>query len=695
MTLSADAPQQDTLLDVRDLRTHIVQSKTTVKAVDGVSFSVAPGETLGIVGESGCGKTMTALSILGLLPAGGTIAGGSIRLEGTELVGLAPSELRARRGALVGMIFQNPMTSLNPSKTIGWQVGEALRIHYKASRKVARDRAIEVLSLVGIPHPKERVDDFPHQLSGGMRQRVMIAIALACEPKLLIADEPTTALDVTIQAQILSLLDDLKERLGMGLVLVTHDLGVIAGRADRVLVMYAGRVVEEARTKELFAGMRHPYTQALLASIPRIGQDRRRVLATISGLPPDLSRESVGCRFAQRCQYSNDHCRNSDPKLVDTISGHSYACFYPVDGPLVAPKHSEVSLHKGRDLLSEGPSEALVSVEGLVKEFTLRSGILQRNMGTVHAVSSVSFEIQQGETFGIVGESGCGKTTLGRMMVGLETPTAGAVRFKGLDINSLSARELRHRRGDFQLMFQDPYSSLDPRMRIRGALAEPLSIQGVGTPKERLERISFLVKEVGLRPEVLDRYPHEFSGGQRQRIGFARALMLNPRLIVADEPVSALDVSIRSQIMNMMRRLQDAHQLTYAVISHDLSVVSYLADRVGVMYLGRIVEIGTTIQVFTSPAHPYTHGLLRSVPFPDPVSYEGISRQPAIVGELPSPVDPPSGCHFRTRCPMATDRCTEEMPLLRPIENGHEVACHFAEKVIESKTNLDLTIGSR
>ncbi|MHB8191240.1 MAG: ABC transporter ATP-binding protein [Ferrimicrobium sp.] len=675
------------LLEVSDLRTHIVQRETTVEAVDGVSFSVAAGETLGIVGESGCGKTMTALSILGLLPSGGRIAGGSIRLDGTELVGLAASELRARRGSLVGMIFQDPMTSLNPSKTIGWQVGESLRIHRNSSKKEARDRAIEVLSLVGIPRPNERVDDFPHQLSGGMRQRVMIAIALACEPKLLIADEPTTALDVTIQAQILSLLDDLKERLGMGLVLVTHDLGVIAGRADRVLVMYAGRVVEEAGTEELFTTMRHPYTQALLASIPRIGHDRSRVLASIPGLPPDLTQPPIGCRFASRCTYVSSRCLSADPKLIDSAPGHRYACFSPVDGPLGLEISSEVRLHERALATVTQEPKILVSVRGIVKEFALRSGVLQRQVGTVHAVSSVSFDIRQGETFGIVGESGCGKTTLGRMMVGLEAPTSGSIHFDGVDITTLPAKELRRRRREFQLMFQDPYSSLDPRMRIGTALREPLLVQGVGSLKERRERVLSLLRDVGLRPGSLERYPHEFSGGQRQRIGFARALVLSPGLIVADEPVSALDVSIRSQIMNMMRQLQDAYQLTYAVISHDLSVVSYLADRVGVMYLGRMVEIGATTDVFTSPAHPYTQGLLKSVPIPDPAVQRETLRKPAIVGELPSAINPPSGCRFRTRCPFVSDRCAEEVPLLRTIGSGHEVACHHFEEVLALREN--------
>ncbi len=676
---------RDLILEVRDLKTSIFQSRSVVQAVDGVSFSVAAGETVGIVGESGCGKTMTALSILGLLPQGGRIVGGSIKLAGDELVGMDREELRKRRGATVGMIFQDPLTSLNPSKTIGWQIGESLRIHRGASKSEQRDRAIELLSLVGIPRPKERVNDFPHQLSGGMRQRVMIAIALALDPRLLIADEPTTALDVTIQAQILALLDDLKDRFGMGLVLVTHDMGVIAGQADRVMVMYAGRIVEEGATEEIFSTMRHPYTQALLSSIPRIGQDRSTVLDSIPGLPPDLADPPQGCRFAPRCRYAHEECHRTDPTLQPATASHHFACISPVAGPRVE-EGDRVRL--GRRSQEEGApsSKVLVSVRDLSKEFTLRSGVMQRKVGTVHAVSSVSFDIYEGETFGIVGESGCGKTTLGRMMVGLEAPSSGALWFDGVDIASLDRKEMRRHRRDFQLMFQDPYASLDPRMRIGTSLREPLSIQKQGTTAEQNEVVRNLLHEVGLRTQVTERYPHEFSGGQRQRVGFARALVLGPRLVVADEPVSALDVSIRSQIINLMRQIQEMHNLTYAVISHDLAVVAYLADRVGVMYLGRMIEIGPTNIVFSRPAHPYTQGLLRSVPIPDPSAARRGSKDPAIVGELPSPINPPSGCHFRTRCPMATELCAREAPVLKLAEEGHQAACHYAEQVLGAAT---------
>ncbi len=678
--LSPEITTPTPVLEVTDLKTDIVQSHSVVQAVDGVSFTVNEGETLGIVGESGCGKTMTALSVLNLLPQGGRVVGGSIKLQGRELVGMDRDELRKLRGSKVGMIFQDPLTSLNPSKTIGWQIGESLFIHRKASKAEQHDRAVELLGLVGIPRPKERVDDFPHQLSGGMRQRVMIAIALAGDPKLLIADEPTTALDVTIQAQILSLLSDLKERFGMGLILVTHDLGVIAGHADRTLVMYAGRVVEQGETGAIFSAMRHPYTQALLSSIPRVGQDRAQVLDTIPGLPPDLSQSQAGCRFAPRCTEVQPVCNVTDPHLENSSGEHQFACLFPVSGPLTGLE-TRVPLRNRVASMRDGDRKVAVSIRGLTKEFAVRSGALQRKVGTVHAVSGVSFDVLEGESFGIVGESGCGKTTLGRMIVGLETPTEGSILFDNVDIASLKPKELRAHRRDFQLMFQDPYASLDPRMRIGTSLREPLAIQGIGTYKEQVEKIRDLLREVGLRSRVVERYPHEFSGGQRQRVGFARALVLDPKLIVADEPVSALDVSIRSQIINMMRQLQDSHNLTYVIISHDLAVVSYLTDRVGVMYLGRMIEVGPTQQVFSRPAHLYTQGLLKSVPIPDPTLRGLRTREPAIVGELPSPINPPSGCHFRTRCPAATEICSQDVPPLRTIDSLHEVACHHAELV--------------
>src|SRR5215471_11972675 len=679
------------VIEISDLSTHIQLSRSVVQAVGNVSLAIEPGETLGLVGESGCGKSMTGLSIMGLLPPGGHIVSGSVKLGDRELVGLPDAELRKIRGNEIAMIFQDPLTSLDPTKTIGYQVAEPVRLHREVSKTEALERAAEVLSLVGLPKPRERLKDYPHQLSGGLRQRVMIAMALSCEPKLLIADEPTTALDVTIQAQILKLLDDLKSRLGMAMLLITHDMGVIAGHADRVNVMYAGRIVETAETDELFATMHHPYTQALLASIPRLSQDASQRLLNIPGLPPDLANPPGGCRFAARCSRATDKCRSDEPPLTGQTSEHLYACWHPVDGPLDAAtsdgaKHA-VTVSKPRTAAEEqafstSPGQVLrgsplLEVRNLVKEYPVTSGaILQRKSGAVHAVSDVSFTINAGETFGLVGESGCGKTTIGKMIVALERPNSGKVLLAGREVSALRGNDLRRNRKDLQLMFQDPYSSLDPRMRVGAIIREPLAIQKMGSREDQQKRVYELLDEVGLPRNAVERYPHEFSGGQRQRIGLARALTLNPRVIVADEPVSALDVSIRAQVLNLMKRLQADHGLTYIVISHDLAVVKYMADRIGVMYLGKLVEMGSADDIYQRAAHPYTAGLIATIPVPDPEAAKA-ARGEGIQGELPSPVHPPSGCRFRTRCPYAQDLCVEQEPPLRAFGPGHVAACHF------------------
>jgi peptide/nickel transport system ATP-binding protein len=675
------------ILEITDLSTHIKLTKSVVQAVGNVHLEIAAGETLGLVGESGCGKSMTGLSIMGLLPPGGSIVSGSVKLEGRELVGLPDHELRRIRGNDVAMIFQDPLTSLDPTKTIGYQVAEPVRLHRGASKKEARDRAAEVLGLVGLPRPAERLDDYPHQLSGGLRQRVMIAMALSCEPKLLIADEPTTALDVTIQAQILALLSDLKSRLGMAMLLITHDMGVIAGHADRVNVMYAGRLVEESETVELFAHMHHPYTQALLASIPRLDQKASMRLANIPGLPPDLSRPPAGCRFAARCSRADDKCISQEPPLAGPSMEHQFSCWHPVDGPLMitiamadaasSAMTAQAQVTDREPAAGVDPGAPLLEVRHLVKEFPVTSGaVLQRKVGAVHAVSDVSFTVEHGHTFGLVGESGCGKTTIGKVAVALEKPNSGAVLLEGRDVTQMNGGDLRRYRRDLQLMFQDPYSSLDPRMRVGSIIGEPLVIQSIGTAASRRQRVYDLLDEVGLPRNSVERYPHEFSGGQRQRIGLARALTLNPKVIVADEPVSALDVSIRAQVLNLMKRLQADHGLTFVVISHDLAVVKYMADRIGVMYLGKLVELGSGEDIYQRAAHPYTAGLIATIPVPEPEVARATVRA-GIKGELPSPINPPSGCRFRTRCPFAQELCAQEEPQLRAFGPGHVAACHF------------------
>ncbi len=742
------------VLEITNLSTHIKLTKSVVQAVGNIDLHVDAGETLGVVGESGCGKSMTGLSIMDLLPPGGRVVEGSIKLVGRELVGLKGEDMRRIRGNEVAMIFQDPLTSLDPTKTIGYQVAEPVRLHRNASKEEALDRAVEVLSLVGLPRPKERLSDYPHQLSGGLRQRVMIAMALACEPKLLIADEPTTALDVTIQAQILALLRDLKDRLGMAMLLITHDMGVIAGHADRVNVMYAGRVVETTEVGKLFSEMHHPYTQALLASIPRLSQDTKKALHAIPGLPPDLSHPPEGCRFAARCPRATDKCRTDEPPLAGKTSDHLFSCWHPVDGPLTlaligtggpdaestglaaptaepgfvsdapvpefvpdapvpaaaapVPEPLSEPLSEPSDdpavtpaqgipvvsgermevtdrppapavstALANGDAPPLLELRNLVKEYPVTAGaVMQRRVAAVHAVSDVSFSVSPGTTFGLVGESGCGKTTIGKMIVALEKPNSGAVTLGGIEVSKLRGAELRKKRRDLQLMFQDPHASLDPRMRVGTIIGEPLAIQRLGSRKAQRDRVYELLGEVGLPKNSVERYPHEFSGGQRQRIGLARALTLNPRLIVADEPVSALDVSIRAQVLNLMKRLQASHGLTYVVISHDLAVVKYMAERIGVMYLGKLVEIGSGDDIYNRAAHPYTAGLIATIPVPEP-SAERAKVGAGIKGELPSPVNPPSGCRFRTRCPFAQELCAAEEPELRSFGPGHMAACHF------------------
>jgi peptide/nickel transport system ATP-binding protein len=717
---------RDIVLEVENLRTEFRLRSGTVTAVDGVSFTVQAGECVGLVGESGCGKSTTGLSIMKLLPNVGHVVGGSIRLAGRDLGPLSEREMQVVRGNDVAMIFQDPMTSLNPTWTIGDQIAEAYRLHNDVTQREALVRAREVLELVRLPRPAERLKAYPHQLSGGLRQRVMIAMALVNSPKLLVADEPTTALDVTIQAQILDLIDGLRRDFEMAVILITHDLGVIAARADRVMVMYAGKIAEGAGTEDLFGSMRHPYTEALFRSIPRFDQDRTQALFSIPGVPPDLMYPPPGCRFAPRCRNAQPRCTQEEPLLAPETSGgrpgagtehtetptlphairageHVFACFYPVDvsssdrptrqeleeearqaarsldatSALEAAQPISVVEPSPSPIASLNGREVLLRLDDIYKEFPVTAGaVLQRKIGTVKAVSGVSFDVHRGETFGLVGESGCGKTTIGWLVTALHRPTSGEIRFGGQDIASLGRRALRHTRRDLQLMFQDPYASLDPRMRVGPSIREPLNIQSIGSASDRRKRTAELLSEVGLSPKAAGLYPHEFSGGQRQRIGLARALALNPKLIVADEPVSALDVSIQAQILNLMRGLQAAHELTYIVISHDLAVVRYLADTIGVMYLGKLVEIGPANEVYERPAHPYTRGLIDAVPIPDPV----LERQRETVpvrGELPSAMDPPSGCRFRTRCPLAQDICAEVEPPLRSFGGGHRAACHF------------------
>ena len=670
------------LLSVNNLSVQFAVQKKFATAVDNFTLDVQPGECVGLVGESGCGKTTTGLAIMRLLPNNGKISGGSVLLNGVDLASLREEEMQEHRGKSVALIPQDPMSSLNPTMKIGRQIGEGLKIHEGASEAQARQRAMEVLEMVEMPRPAERLNQYPFELSGGLRQRVIIAMGLVCNPSLLIADEPTTALDVTIQAQILDILDNLRSELNMAMLLITHDMGVIAGRTDRVIVMYAGKRAEQAPTVELFNNMRHPYTQALLASMPSMENTGKHELSSIAGMPPNLAKAIVGCRFAPRCSYASDQCRREDPALQGPKE-HQFACFHPTSGP----KPLELRTDNVAALEAK-PRKELLLAQGLVKEFAIKGGVVRHKVGAIHAVSDVTFTLYEGETFGLVGESGCGKTTIGRMLVGLETLTSGEVYFDGELVTAKGHKPTRQSRRDRQMMFQDPYASLDPRMKVAQILGEPLAIQKVGSRSEQAHRVGELLSSVGLDPQVADRYPHEFSGGQRQRIGLARALALNPRLIVADEPVSALDVSVQAQILNLMKDLQRQYGMSYVMVSHDLAVVYYMADTIAVMYLGKIVEIGDAESVFRSPAHPYTQGLLDAVPIPDPVLAQA-RRRVRVSGELPSAVNPPSGCRFRTRCPNVQEICSQEEPQLRDFGEYQQAACHFP-----MKTPVNLSVHS-
>ena len=678
------------LLQINDLHTDIEIRNGVVRALSGVDLHVNPGETLGIVGESGSGKTMTALSLMGLLPQGGKVSSGSIILDGQDLTQLPLKEKRKLRGTKVGMIFQDPLTSLNPTMKIGLQVCEPLRVHEKLSKREALARAVEILKRVGMPRPEVVINNYPHQLSGGMRQRVMIAMALVCKPRILIADEPTTALDVTTQMQILDLIDELRDEYKMGVILITHDLGVVAGHTDRVAVMYAGRIVETAPTKTLFTEPKHRYTSSLMAALPERALEAGTKLFSIPGAPPSLTNLPVGCRFAARCLWATDECRAGYPDLSGDDS-HTFSCFHPVQEGDESPAVLQAKLDsdKAEDAANSTPQishEVLLDVKEASREYeSAGSGFFKRDKGVVSAVDRVSITVNKGETYGLVGESGCGKSTVGRLIAGLEPPSGGAIELDGRDLATLKGRDAVRIHRDVQMMFQDSYAAMDPRMRIDQILAEPMSIQKTGNARQIAERIMEILEQVGLTEEVLDRYPHEFSGGQLQRLGFARSLTLAPDLIVADEPVSALDVSVQAQVLNLMKDLQQELGLSYLFISHDLAVVQYMADRIGVMYLGRIVEEGPAHEVVKNPKHPYTKALIDSIPVPDP-EFKHDESAIKLTGEPPSAVNPPEGCRFRPRCPFAGEECKVQ-PMLT--DETHRVACHHPLLTLSVKEEVN------
>lgn len=678
------------VLQISDLNVRFPSEDGVVHAVRGVNLEVHSGEVLGIVGESGSGKSVTSMAVMGLLDENARVDG-SVKLHGTELLGRDDNWMSNVRGRKVAMVFQDPLSALTPVYTVGDQIMEALQVHQKMDDEQARARALELLKMVGIPNPEVRIKAFPHEFSGGMRQRVVIAMAIANNPDLIIADEPTTALDVTIQAQIIDLLEVAQRETGAAVVMITHDLGVVAGMADKVAVMYAGRVVEAGTVDEIFYQARMPYTIGLLGALPRPDQSREEMLTPVEGNPPSLMALPPGCPFAARCPIAHEECLAGEPALLPTDApGHlaacierdriaaqqlSYADIYPI------PKLRTHPL----EILPREEREQVLSVDGLVKTFPLMKGaVFKRRVGTVHAVDSIDLDIRAGETLGLVGESGCGKTTTIMSILNLKAPESGRVVVMGKDVATLNRADRKAVRQDLQVVFQDPMASLDPRTPVFDILAEPLKYNGY--PKDKIApRVRELMKLVGLEPAHANRYPRNFSGGQRQRIGIARALALEPKLLVLDEPVSALDVSIQAGVLNLLEQLRVELGLSYLFVAHDLSVVRHIATRVAVMYLGHIVEIGDVDDVFDAPQHPYTQALLSAIPVPDPVKERARDRI-VLQGDLPSPANPPSGCPFHTRCPRfkklsQTEQqvCIEQMPALLVQGADQEVACHYPQ----------------
>jgi peptide/nickel transport system ATP-binding protein len=664
------------LLSVEDLHVGFRTSRGLVEAVDGVSLRILSGETLGLVGESGSGKSALAHSLLRLLPDNAEVSG-RMTFAGQDVLSLDAAGVRRLRGRGIGMIFQDPTASLNPVRTVGAQLTESLREQDGIGHSEARRRAVELLAQVGLPDPQRQLRAYPYELSGGMCQRVMIALALAGEPRLLIADEATTALDVSVQAQILALLRDLVVERDMSMLLITHDLGVAAEVADRVAVIYSGRLAETGRSGDVFRDPEHPYTSALIGCIPRLDAPPGQPLAAIEGQAPDPLQRPPGCAFAPRCPVAIARCPTDRPSLSTREGvGHLSACWVTEDGgspvaDTVGRVKEPVAATPAPDVAQDG--SAILSARELTVRYPVRGRLLSRGPRTLVAVRGISFELSPGRTLGLVGESGSGKSSTARAALRLENGTSGKLTFGGDDLLQLKGRALRRLRPRLQMVMQDITTSLNPRFSVAEAIAEPIKAHGVVPAHERRGYIAELLQAVSLPLDVADRPARELSGGQRQRVNIARALATRPDVIVADEPTSALDVSVRAQILNLMRRLQRERGLSYLFISHDLTVIRQMSDQVAVMYLGRIVEVGERDALFASPQHPYTQALLDAVP-----TIGGPRRglRP-ISGETPSALSPPTGCPFHTRCPRAQDRCRAENPALAPVSEGQQVACFY------------------
>lgn len=685
------------ILEVKNLKTEFRVDSNLLKAVDEVSYCIHEGEIVCFVGESGCGKSITQMSVLQLIPTPpGKITGGEVIYKGINLLNYKSEseEIRKIRGGEIAYIFQEPMTSLNPVLTIGEQIIESITLHLKMNKVEARKRAIEVIRQVGIPDAEKRIDHYPHQFSGGMRQRIMIAMVLAMKPKILIADEATTALDVTTQAQILDLLRDIVKKENMALILVTHNLGVVARYAERIYVMYAGSVVETGTVNEIFKTPRHPYTIGLINAVPRLDSPKSQKLEPIDGIPPNLINKQDVCQFLPRCKFKTELCCTLPfPKLKEYENNQKAACHLDIQNEhRVTNKETSVKNFKIQP--TSKSEEVLLVVNNLKVQFGVQNGLFKKKENAIKAVDDVSFFIRKGETLGLVGESGCGKSTIARTILRLYEPTDGDIIYKDVNIARLSKRKLRPYRKEISMIFQDPFGSLNPRQSAGDIVGEPLLIHKLVKTKEEYEnRVDELFRMVGLNPNMKERFPHEFSGGQRQRISIARALASNPSLIVCDEAISALDVSIQAQIINLLEELKNKLGLSYLFIAHDLSVVRHISDRVAVMYLGRIVEMGDWKTLYDNPIHPYTKALLSAVPVPDP-DIEKMKKPLEVKGEIPSPQNRPTGCSFHNRCPFASEECKKIDPSLVPVEEGHSVACIKVNEFLSSKNYVKRGVGN-